>query len=285
MASGCFSNPFLNSDALLTESQRKELLEYQREVEIGRNMTGHILQFYGSNHNEKIKRYLNQIALYLGEHTDAKERRYMVALLDTKSVNVFACPGGYILLTMGALENMKNEAELAGVLGHAIAHIEKKHLLSTLLERSKTLEKPIEIDPILKARQRNLGRLFSDPGQNILHYISGDTGEPAALDQATKEGLSILFETGLDKTLEYEADQKGMQIMVRANYDPFALMNFLSRVDKNKNTDTKNLETTHPLLKDRVAALGLKLEQMRAKDILAAEGETRFRKRTQALRK
>ncbi|MFN7983664.1 MAG: M48 family metalloprotease [Vicinamibacterales bacterium] len=53
-------------------------------------------------------------------------------MLDTDAVNAFAAPGGFVHITRGALANMKNEAELAGVLGHEITHVTEKHTIRAI---------------------------------------------------------------------------------------------------------------------------------------------------------
>jgi hypothetical protein len=70
--------------------------------------------------------------------SDRPDIPYRVAILDHESINAFAAPAGYIFVTRGLLRQIKNEAELAAVLGHEIAHVSEKHILD-VIQRSKRL--------------------------------------------------------------------------------------------------------------------------------------------------
>ena len=86
----------------------------------------------------------------------------MFDIINTEEINAFACPGGYILISKGALRHAENEAELAHVLAHEIAHVGKKHMFDTLnqmtpeqMEKtSKEAEKKYGFDPDKEVRKR-----------------------------------------------------------------------------------------------------------------------------------
>ena len=67
------------------------------------------------------------------------ELRYYFGILDTEDINGYAAPGGYIFVTTGALKLMRNEAQLAGVLAHELAHINQKHIVKQLNLQSTDL--------------------------------------------------------------------------------------------------------------------------------------------------
>ena len=60
-------------------------------------------------------------------------------MLDTDAVNAFATPGGFIFVTRGLLENLKTEAELAGVLGHEVGHVAGRHIVREI-QRGKAIQ-------------------------------------------------------------------------------------------------------------------------------------------------
>jgi predicted Zn-dependent protease len=64
--------------------------------------------------------------------SDRADIAYHVAFLNHDSINAFAAPAGYIFVTRGLLKQIKNAAELAGVLGHEIAHVSQKHILDVI---------------------------------------------------------------------------------------------------------------------------------------------------------
>ena len=134
------------------EKKRQQLLErYRAEVEIGRNMAGRLLQYYGTSGDEDLIYYVNQVGNYVASFSPDQNRRYMFGILDSDIVNAYACPGGYILITLGTLKMIQNEAELAMILGHEIAHIAKGHMFNTLQsmsakEREKAAQKTEKLD-------------------------------------------------------------------------------------------------------------------------------------------
>ena len=74
----------------------------------------------------------------------------MFDILNTEEINAFACPGGYILISKGALRHAENEAELAHVLAHEVAHVGKKHMYDTL--KSMT---PEEMEKLRMQQRKN----------------------------------------------------------------------------------------------------------------------------------
>ena len=95
-------------------------------------MAGRLLQYYGHYDNEELIKYINEVGLYVSANSDFPDRRYMFDIINTEEINAFACPGGYILISKGALRHAENEAELAHVLAHEIAHVGKKHMFDRL---------------------------------------------------------------------------------------------------------------------------------------------------------
>ena len=143
------------------------------------------------------------------------------ALLNNAQPNAFATPGGYVFLTIGLLRQLRSEAELAGVLGHEIAHITEKHALKTL-QRSKILH-----------------------GVSQLTVAALDKN-PAMFDQIINELSATLFERGLDQKLEYAADRLGVEYAYRVGYNPQGLQSFLRRLAQNKRSRRTGLFKTHP---------------------------------------
>ncbi len=282
LLNGCLPAFIHDPELLLSKEQSKELQDYRIEVEVGRNIAGRLLQYYGSITNEAVLHYVNQVGQYLARFNDVRDRRYMFAVLDTNSINVFACPGGYILLTKGALKTMKNEAELAGMLSHAIAHVGKKHLFLSIQEQFLKNAEDADLDPYMEIRRR--GSLNSTTSrQSLVSYLEGSTGMGEGYLLASKEGLSLLLQRGLNDPLEFETDALAVQLAARASYDPFALPNYLKRLST-LSENTKILFSTHPKVSERIEKLTNTLRNMHASEMLTIKGEHRFQSQTQSLK-
>lgn len=269
----------------LSAEDQKAFEEYRAEVELGRNMAGRLLQFYGSVGDDKLTGYVNQVGTYVGSYSDYPERKYMFDVLDSDSVNAFACPGGYILVTKGALRLAETEAELGMILGHEVAHVGKKHMFNTLktmsqkemAEKSKATENERSSDPTLTTRKRPEPE-ESEAGKALAKYMSGGSAGFSIL-QAAKAGMNVMLEKGLDKDLEFEADHEGVKYGVRSGYEPLALWNFLERLkQKKKSLNMKVIESTHPKADERQERIITLLREMKAKDITGADGKARFEK-------
>jgi beta-barrel assembly-enhancing protease len=269
----------------LTDKERKALVEYRAEVEIGRDMAGRLLSFYGTVEGDNLIGYINQVGSYVGSYSDAPDRRYMFAILESESVNAFACPGGYILLTLGTLRAAKNEAELAAVLGHEVAHVGKEHMLKTLKSMDKKkLEENAKAGEKASAQSQGV-RMRKRPkveatgvGAAVAKYLSSTAGAGINILQAAKAGMNLILEKGLDKKLEYEADHEGVKYAIRAGYAPRAMLAFLSRAQAKQSASVERLEKTHPSMGKRKSRIKKLLVKLNAKEIIGAKGTKRLKK-------
>ncbi len=272
-------------DDNLSPAQQKMMEEYRAEIEVGRNMAGRLLGYYGVIEDPSLMAYLNQVGNYVASYSDYPERRYMFTVLKHESVNAFACPGGYVLVTMGALRQANNEAELASILGHEVAHVGKKHMFDTLKKmKEKELEEMAKkrsaggpMQDALKPRERPKAE-ENATGTLIAKYLTGSSGVGLNVLAAAQAGMTLITEKGLDKELEYEADHEGVKYAIRAGYEPNAMLNYLKRLDSKNTKKMKNLAKTHPSVDDRRKEISALLKSMKAEDIIGASGEERFMK-------
>lgn len=269
----------------LSKEEERKLNEFRAELEIGRNMAGRLITYYGEYNDEPLNGYLNLVGNYVAQQGPYADRRYMIKLLNSESVNAFACPGGYILVTMGALRQAENEAELGAILGHESAHVGNRHMMKTLLTMDKdkldaAAKAPsLKPDPAVASRMRKRVEVTeqSEAAKTLARYL-GTTAVPGlSIVAAAKAGLGLILEKGLDHKLEFEADQEGVKYAIAAGYDPRAMSNFLGRlVARAKLLNTKTLEKTHPKPAERRAKVDQLLVQLRADTITGAKGVERF---------
>lgn len=199
----------------------------EAETEIGFGIAATVAGRYRVLQDPDLTRYVNLVG-----HTVAQQSirpadiRFHFGVLDTPEVNAFAAPGGYIFVTRGALARMGSEAELAGVLGHEVAHVDETHVLDEI-------------------RRSSVFASVQDEAQ-----LSG-----ALLDQLSEVGGSLLF-TGLSREDELEADSLGILYAAASGYRPDGLILFLERLAANDPVPAlREWAATHPNEQERLTAL------------------------------
>lgn len=114
----------------------------QEEREIGFQSAVLLAKRYGYYKNDKINNYVNRVGKSIVKQVSKRPQiTYSFYVLDTPEINAFAVPGGFIFITKGALKVLANEAELAGVLAHEVAHVELGHGLQAINNNPALREK------------------------------------------------------------------------------------------------------------------------------------------------
>jgi predicted Zn-dependent protease len=195
-----------------------------KEVEMGAGITETLLGARPLLDDPELQRYVNTVGRWVAQQSDRPLLPWKFGVTESDHVNAFAAPGGYVLVTRGMLQVTRNEAELAGVLGHEIAHVIRKHHLKA----------------IRKGAWANL------LGAGAAGATSGTAG--GALAEALVGPTKELYARGLDKDDEFEADRVGVVLATRAGYDPFGLPAALQRLGAIKADDPylALLFKTHP---------------------------------------
>ncbi len=212
-----------------------------------------VSRFGGLDKDENAQRYVRTVGLAVASYSDRASIPYYFGVLASKEPNAFACPGGYIFLTRGLLDQLKDEAELAGVLGHEIAHVTEKHALA-VIRRSKIIAGTAEVTAA---------------------YLDKN---PKAFDELVNETSKVLFEKGLDKGKEADADRIGTDYAHRLGYEAGGLRDYLKRLEaaEEAKKDGKRALSTHPPAKARVKDLEALLSKYRSGGVRLAD---RFRQR------
>lgn len=207
-------------------------IKYPEEKAIGGGVALKVFSSYGGAYsNEGIARYVSLVGKSVAMVSDRPDIEYYFSVLNSEEPNAFAAPGGYVFVTIGLLKKLENEAQLAGVLGHEIAHVSRRHSLQTI-ERSNRLHGISELSLALIDKDP---KLFSD----VINNVS-----------------DLLFTKGLDQALEYEADRLGTQYAAKLGYQPQGLKQFLDKLDGHQSQGGKSIFfRTHPSAKERVGKL------------------------------
>jgi len=104
----------------------------EEEQTIGLDVSQKVRQRFGVVQDPAVHKYVSLVGTTLAKLSDRPDLPWTFIVLDTDGVNAFASPGGYVHITRGALGLIENEAELAGVLGHEIGHVVRKHTINAL---------------------------------------------------------------------------------------------------------------------------------------------------------
>lgn len=212
--------------------------DIKAEVIFGRELSAMILGRYPLLKDRALTEYINLIGKGLSQHTGRQEIEFHFGILDTDLINAFSAPGGYVFITRGALRFMEDEAELAGVLSHEIAHITERHIV----------------------REINLRAPEESPVTGLAALLSGTAGAQEAIFTAfIDKAYEILFEKGYKREDELSSDIVATSLLVTTGYDPQGLLRFLKRL-KEKGYE-KDIQGTHPGLEERIRAIGEFMEK------------------------
>jgi predicted Zn-dependent protease len=208
--------------------------DIEAEIRFGRGVAARILGIYRLHTDPGLTQYVNLVGRGLAMHTRRTEIRYYFAVLDTDVVNAYAAPGGYVFVTRGALELVKSETELAGILAHEIAHVTERHIVEEL-----------------GIRARSTGATAG------LAALLGGAGGSArvAFTQAVESAVTILFENGYRASDELEADRIAVAILQSTGYDPGGLAEYLARIESLRRGWGEDRSSAYPATDERVTQL------------------------------
>ena len=203
----------------------------EREIDFGRGVSAKILGKYPILRDERTVRYISQIGTGISAQLGRPELRYYFGILDTDEINAFAAPGGYIFVTRGALILMSNEAQLAGVLAHELAHVDQKHIV----------------------RKLNLQGFDRSLTAGIAQVLGGASlSAKIALERLNDLAFKMLMEEGLSKEDEADADQKALEMLMSTGYDLQSYLDYLLSLKPYlEQGQAKVLSKTHPTIEFR----------------------------------
>ena len=199
---GCAVNPATGEQDLL-------LMSEQSEIALGRKTNKEVLQQYIVYDNPELQAYVNEVGQALAMNSHRNNLIYRFTILDSRDVNAFALPGGYIFITRGLMAYLNSEAELAAVLGHEIGHVTARH----------------------SVRQYSATQLTGIGTVLASIFIPG-------MNQASNQLMQVMgtaFLRGYGREHELEADQLGAEYVARTNYDAESMLNVI-RVLKDQET-------------------------------------------------
>jgi predicted Zn-dependent protease len=193
-------------------------LDREEEARLGREQHPKVLaQFGGAYEDPKVQAYVESVGNRVKEVTELKDEEFTFTVLDSDVVNAFALPGGYVYVSRGLLALARDEAELAGVLGHEIGHVVARH---TAQRYDRT-------------RVGQLGAVAAQLGGMLLGgYLGGQGGAQAGAQLGGQLGAAgaTYYVQGFSREQEFEADELGVEYLRGAGYEPRAMASFLQQL-------------------------------------------------------
>jgi predicted Zn-dependent protease len=229
---------------LATSDAFKEFTPEQEQA-LGEQLTAGFLGASPLSTDTNLQRYVNRVGKWCAIHSDRPDLPWTFAVIETETINAFAMPGGYVIVSSGLLKRLSSEAELAGVLSHEIAHVVKKHQLQAIQSAAKgDLASSIGKDLAGDAIARRGGGALAQGAKTWASGLAADL---------LKDGF---FLRPLDRSMEFEADKLGVVIATRAGYDPYGLVGALEMLAQYKGGgDAASVFSTHPPAPDRLGEL------------------------------
>jgi len=200
-----------------------------REMALGRQLSLEVESSARLVSDPVIDEYINRLGQNLVRHSDARVP-FTIKVLDNQEVNAFALPGGYFYVDSGLILAADNEAELAGVMAHEIAHVAARHATKNMT-------------------RAQIWNMASVP----LIFIGGPVGYAVSEVAGLAVPLSFLK---FSRDAEREADLLGLEYDYATGYDPQAFVQFFEKlnIEKKKPNKVAKAFATHPMNVERIEA-------------------------------
>jgi predicted Zn-dependent protease len=197
------------------------------EQQLGADISAKLRDKYGVAQDAAVHRYVTLVGSVLAQASTRPNLRWTFVVLDTDGVNAFAAPGGFIHITRGALALIRNEAELADVLGHEMGHVTAQHTINAIRKTKVT------------------------------GALAGAATRNEFLKEVANRGYAMVVENKFDRNEEMDADKTGVVLANKVGYAPTGLGAFLTRLaDRNKGLKERSgVFASHPETKARLDGL------------------------------
>jgi beta-barrel assembly-enhancing protease len=195
----------------------------QDEIDMGQREAVEVERQIPLVKDSALQERVQKIGLRLAKVSERPDLPYTFKVLDSSEVNAFAIPGGFIYVYKGLIDLMPSDDELAGVMGHELGHVVKRHAI-------KEMEKGTGMNLLLALLTKGRNMLLQGVTMEMLmaHYSRND---------------------------EREADYLGFQHSTHAGYSPYAMLMGLEKLSKLDVTYQSDLFSDHPESKERVTLM------------------------------
>lgn len=211
-----------------------QLVSVRDEIEIGQQAQQEIRQQTPEVRDAAVREYVSSLGRQLAAHASGADYPYSFSTADYRELNAFALPGGPVWINRGILDAAANEAQVAGVMAHEVAHVAQRH----------------SAQQITKGTVAN-GLL------GLLGAVLGDDGAGAAAARVAAGVTAQSFMLKFSRDDEREADREGIRIMRSAGYDARGMLEFMQVLSQQSGSSGRAAEflSTHPAPASRVREL------------------------------
>jgi predicted Zn-dependent protease len=240
-------------------------ISQQQEVQMGQEYAQQINAQLPIVQDPELNRYINVLGDSIAGLTSRRDLDWHFFIVDSKEVNAFAVPGGFVYVNRGLIERSDKMDEVAGVLGHEIGHVLRRHTV-------KQME---------KEQGANIGI-------TLACVLTGVCNKQAAGTLINVAGGAVFAR--FSRADEAEADQEGFNNVVHAGISPEGMVTMFQKLLEERKTRPAGVEAwflTHPLEEDRISAIQARINQLPPSSLASLGTDTRnfhtFKARLQSL--
>ncbi|HEY9694058.1 MAG TPA: M48 family metallopeptidase [Oculatellaceae cyanobacterium] len=223
----------------------------RQEIQLGQQINQQIVnndvRLYG---NRQLNQYINQLGQRLAKNSDRPDIPYTFQVVDDPAINAFATMGGFVYVNTGTIAAAANEAELASVIAHEIAHIAGRHAVKQMRQAA------------------------------IAQGISTAAGVNNS--QAVQLGVQLALSRPRSRQDEYDADQRGLLTLRRAGYAEAPIVSFMQKLMAGSQGGVPTFLSTHPGTGERINNLRRLINPARA-NVGAGLNSTTYNSQVKAL--
>jgi len=214
----------------VTGEKQRVSLTVDEEIRLGIQSAPEMIREFGGEHRDsKLQAYVDRVGNKLVQSTEAGSSPYKFEfhlLADANTVNAFALPGGQIFITYALLSRLKNEDQLAGVLGHEIGHVINRHSAEHIAKQELT--------------------------QGLIQATDIASGDPGMISRFIGNMVNMKY----GREDELESDDYGVKYLVEAGYDPEAMIDVMKILkEASGGGNQPEFMSTHPSPDNRIEKL------------------------------
>ena len=211
----------------------------QQDVEVGQQVSKDAERQVPMLNNARVDNYQNNLGRKLAAHAPGEKYPYQFKVVNDRTINAFALPGGPIYINRGVIEAADNEAQLAGVIAHETSHVALRHGTNQV-SKAYVAQVPLAI----------LGGML---GSNSTKAVLAQLGAGFAVN-------SLLLK--YSRTAESQADMMGTQILYDAGYDPRAMGQFFEKIQGDQTGRTVEFFSNHPSPDNRIERMNQEVDKL-----------------------